>query len=161
MVEDEDIERLLKSLPNWIKLMKWKPVRMDSVDDSPEDARSDNLKETDLFVGLFGGKSVSQSDIMTDLRLLEQLAHFHESMVRVTCEFPYIHFKCLDNIGLTGLNHEFQEWMSEIISSVASLFSSQSENESELREPLEKIRSLAYLYQELGSTALLLLYLEV
>lgn len=81
MVEDEDIERLLKSLPNWNKLQKRRDKRMDTVVETLEDVRSQNLREADLFVGLFGGKVVSQIDIVSDIRVLEQLSRFHESMV--------------------------------------------------------------------------------
>jgi exocyst complex component 4 len=84
MVKDEDIERLLKSLPNWSKLQKRKDYkRLGSTDESPEEVSSQSVRESDLFFGLFGGKTVQLNDILLDLKLIEQLAHLQESMVRM------------------------------------------------------------------------------
>lgn len=89
-VKDEDIQRLLKSLPNWLKLQKAKDnsnkkIKENSIDEinSPEDEdmRTQNLRESDLLTGIFNGKTVQIHEILTDSRLFGQLAHFQESLV--------------------------------------------------------------------------------
>lgn len=82
-VKDEDIERLLKSLPNWMKLQKAKEKKLtESMDESPEDVRTQNLRESDLLTGIFNGKTVMKHEILSDVKQLEQLAHLQESLVR-------------------------------------------------------------------------------
>lgn len=83
-IKDADIQRLLKSLPNWLKLLKAKAAKKhnQSMDESPEDVRSQNLRESELLTGLFYGKTVQRNEIITDMKQINQLAHLHESLVR-------------------------------------------------------------------------------
>ena len=81
-VRDEDIERLLKSLPNWAKLQKRKDkTPMEVLEESPEDIRAQSLRESDLLCGIFGGKIILPHEILSDVKQLEQLAHLQESLV--------------------------------------------------------------------------------
>lgn len=85
-VKDSDIQRLLKSLPNWLKLVKAqeslaKLNSQISMDESPEDVRNQNLRESDLLTGLFYGKTVLKHEIITDTAQMNQLAHLQESLV--------------------------------------------------------------------------------
>lgn len=90
-VRDEDIERLLKSLPNWIKLQKIENrSRSISVDESPEDLRVQNTKESDLLFTIYGGKTIQANEIIGDLKCLEQLAHLHESLVNTNQLFMFL-----------------------------------------------------------------------
>lgn len=78
-------QRLLKSLPNWLKLLKAKEgskMINQSMDESPEDVRNQNLRESDLLTGLFYGKTVQRHEIITDTKQMNQLAHLQESLVR-------------------------------------------------------------------------------
>lgn len=81
-VTDEDIERLLKSLPNWSTLQKQRDGKLsESLIESPDDLHSQNIRESDLLYGVFGGKKLQTSEILSNLKQLQQLAHFQESMV--------------------------------------------------------------------------------
>ena len=80
-VKDEDIERLLKSLPNWSKLQKGKLKKQDSMDESPEDLSSQSLRESELLSGIFNGKVVLANEIISDVKNLNRLAQLQESMV--------------------------------------------------------------------------------
>lgn len=81
-VKDADIQRLLKSLPSWLKFLKAKDNKHNqSMDESPDDIRNQNLKESDLLMGLFYGKTVQRKEIITDAKQINQLAHLQESLV--------------------------------------------------------------------------------
>lgn len=81
-VRDTDIQRLLKSLPNWLKLVKAKESKNNlSIDDSPEDVQNANLRESELLTGLFYGKTVLKHEIISDTKRMNQLAHLQESLV--------------------------------------------------------------------------------
>ena len=49
-VRDADIERLLKSLPNWTKLQKRKDKKViESFDESPEELHAQNIRESGTY----------------------------------------------------------------------------------------------------------------
>jgi len=99
-IKDEDIQRLLKSLPNWMKLLKAKEsskkMKENSIDEinSPEDedTRTQNMRESDLLTGIFNGKTVQIHEILTEGKLFGQLAHFQESMVSINFSLDFLYF---------------------------------------------------------------------
>ncbi|CAG7822682.1 unnamed protein product [Allacma fusca] len=133
-VRDEDIERLLKSLPNWAKLQKRKDkTPMETFDESPEDLRAQSIRESDLLCGIFGGKLILPHEILSDVKQLEQLAHLQESM----------------------------EWFASTVRSVAAAFEKNSESEPDLAEPIRKVYSIAQQFQDIADTCLLVMHLEI
>lgn len=65
-----------------MKLQRAKEKKLtESMDESPEDVRTQNLRESDLLTGIFNGKTVMKHEILSDVKQLEQLAHLQESLV--------------------------------------------------------------------------------
>ncbi|KAL1506092.1 hypothetical protein ABEB36_005520 [Hypothenemus hampei] len=100
-LKDEDINRFLKSLPNWLNLKaqqefharseRGRRILRDqpSEEESPEDVRMRNRKEAEILASNLGEGGVSASEILSDMSLLKDLATLQESMVRVQC-FHYL-----------------------------------------------------------------------
>jgi exocyst complex component 4 len=133
-IKDEDIQRLLKSLPNWLKLQKSKDKKMtESMDESPEDVRSQNLRESDLLTGVFNGKTVQKHEILTDSKQIEQLAHLQESL----------------------------EWFSKTVTEVATILERDSNPQNQVKNHVHRIHEMVASFRNLSDVCLLVLHLEV
>jgi len=102
--KDEDINRFLRCLPNWLNLKDFdydddsvltlnmapggEPAKARVLDhqdeptqESVEEMRARNSKETEILTSNLGGESlISPSEILTDFHHLKTLAHLHESL---------------------------------------------------------------------------------
>lgn len=77
--KDDDISRLLKSLPNWVNMAQPKQLR--SKREEEEDfLRAAFGKESEVLIGNLGDKLIPPQDILRDVSDLKALANMHESL---------------------------------------------------------------------------------
>ncbi|VDD86858.1 unnamed protein product [Enterobius vermicularis] len=85
---DEDISRLLKSLPNWClavsndeKPSSTTPTAILTVIESESEIRQRNERESELLIGNLGtAKQLVKEELITDMELIHSLACMHESL---------------------------------------------------------------------------------
>ncbi|KAM6201925.1 exocyst complex component 4 [Rhynchocyon petersi] len=77
--KDDDISRLLKSLPNWINMAQPKQLRPKREEDE-DFIRAAFGKESEVLIGNLGDKLIPAQDILRDVSDLKALANMHESL---------------------------------------------------------------------------------
>lgn len=158
-LKDDDINRFLKSLPNWLNLktqqeyfarsergarvLKGQP----SEEESPEDVRMRNRKEAEILASNLGEGGVSASEILSDMTLLKDLATLQESMEWFSIRmFQYANEFRLEPSKLSPNKKE--EQTNDLMPPVSSA-------------TLHQLTGIAQEFDELANTCLLLLHLEV
>ncbi|XP_062054765.1 exocyst complex component 4 isoform X1 [Lepus europaeus] len=77
--KDDDISRLLKSLPNWINMAQPKQLRPKR-EEEEDFVRAAFGKESEVLIGNLGDKLIPAQDILRDVSDLKGLANMHESL---------------------------------------------------------------------------------
>ncbi|XP_011489439.1 exocyst complex component 4 [Oryzias latipes] len=77
--KDEDISRLLQSLPNWRNMAQPRQARQKR-EDEEDFTRAAFAKESEVLTGNLGDKLIPQNEILRDVSDLKALANLHESM---------------------------------------------------------------------------------
>lgn len=87
---DEDISRLLKSLPNWFMVSSYEstptpslvtPTALLPSNESESDIRQRNERESEILIGNLGtAKQLVREELITDMELIRSLACMHESL---------------------------------------------------------------------------------
>ncbi|KAM5255687.1 exocyst complex component 4 [Ctenodactylus gundi] len=77
--KDDDISRLLKSLPNWINMAQPKQLRPKR-EEEEDFIRAAFGKESEVLIGNLGDKLIPPQDILRDVSDLKALANMHESL---------------------------------------------------------------------------------
>ncbi|XP_041113722.1 exocyst complex component 4-like isoform X2 [Polyodon spathula] len=77
--KDEDISRLLKSLPNWTNMAQPRQVRQKR-EDEEDFTRAAFAKESEVLTGNLGDKLIPPNEILRDVSDLKALASLHESL---------------------------------------------------------------------------------
>ncbi|KAJ6666283.1 hypothetical protein lerEdw1_000555 [Lerista edwardsae] len=77
--KDDDISRLLKSLPNWINMAQPKQLRPKR-EEEEDFIRTAFGKESEVLIGNLGDKLIPQPEILRDVSDLKALANMHESL---------------------------------------------------------------------------------
>ncbi|XP_036283198.1 exocyst complex component 4 isoform X2 [Pipistrellus kuhlii] len=77
--KDDDISRLLKSLPNWMNMAQPKQLRPKR-EDEEDFIRAAFGKESEVLIGNLGDKLIPPQDILRDVSDLKALANMHESL---------------------------------------------------------------------------------
>ncbi|XP_003791657.2 exocyst complex component 4 [Otolemur garnettii] len=77
--KDDDISRLLKSLPNWINMAQPKQLRPKR-EEEEDFIRAAFGKESEVLIGNLGDKLIPSQDILCDVSYLKALANMHESL---------------------------------------------------------------------------------
>ncbi|XP_037021690.2 exocyst complex component 4 [Artibeus jamaicensis] len=77
--KDDDISRLLKSLPNWTNMAQPKQLRPKR-EDEEDLIRAAFGKESEVLIGNLGDKLIPPQDILGDVSDLKALANMHESL---------------------------------------------------------------------------------
>ncbi|XP_030764843.1 exocyst complex component 4 [Sitophilus oryzae] len=159
-LKDEDINRFLKSLPNWLNLKaqqefharteRGRRILRDqpSEEESPEDVRMRNRKEAEILASNLGEGGVSAGEILSDMSLLKDLATLQESMEWFS-------------VRMFQYTSEFRLEPSRLSPPKAD-----NNTHSDLMQPVSSgtihhLTSIAQEYDELANTCLLLLHLEV
>ncbi|EGV98804.1 Exocyst complex component 4 [Cricetulus griseus] len=77
--KDDDISRLLKSLPNWTNMTQPKQLRPKR-EEEEDFIRAAFGKESEVLIGNLGDKLIPPQDILRDVSDLKALANMHESL---------------------------------------------------------------------------------
>ncbi|XP_026547402.1 exocyst complex component 4-like [Notechis scutatus] len=77
--KDDDITRLLKSLPNWSNMAQPKQLRPKR-EEEEDFIRTAFSKESEVLIGNLGDKLIPQPEILQDVSDLKALANMHESL---------------------------------------------------------------------------------
>uniref|UniRef100_A0A915D1I9 Exocyst complex component Sec8 n=1 Tax=Ditylenchus dipsaci TaxID=166011 RepID=A0A915D1I9_9BILA len=88
---DEDISRLLKSLPNWTVISQWSPVNQETtpmvsagaavLNESEQDVRQRTQRESEILIGNLGTqKQIQKVELITDMDHVKSLVCMHESL---------------------------------------------------------------------------------
>ncbi|KAI4874229.1 hypothetical protein NFI96_031721 [Prochilodus magdalenae] len=77
--KDEDISRLLQSLPNWANMAQPRQLRQKR-EDEEDFTRAAFAKESEVLTGNLGDKLIPQNEILRDVSDLKALANVQESM---------------------------------------------------------------------------------
>uniref|UniRef100_A0A4W6BV26 Exocyst complex component Sec8 n=1 Tax=Lates calcarifer TaxID=8187 RepID=A0A4W6BV26_LATCA len=79
--KDEDISRLLQSLPNWANMAQPRQTRQKREDEEDFTRYTAAFaKESEVLTGNLGDKLIPQNEILRDVSDLKALANLHESM---------------------------------------------------------------------------------
>ncbi|KAG8138500.1 putative Exocyst complex component 4 protein, partial [Naja naja] len=136
--KDDDITRLLKSLPNWSNMAQPKQLRPKR-EEEEDFIRTAFGKESEVLIGNLGDKLIPQQEILQDVSDLRALANMHESL----------------------------EWLSGRVKSAFSSLPLAQNVHSKAELPpvseqiLQTLTDLARSFQEMADSCLLVLHLEV
>uniref|UniRef100_A0A672H153 Exocyst complex component Sec8 n=1 Tax=Salarias fasciatus TaxID=181472 RepID=A0A672H153_SALFA len=140
--KDEDISRLLQSLPNWANMAQPRQTRQKR-EDEEDFTRAAFAKESEVLTGNLGDKLIPQNEILRDVSDLKALANLHESME-----------------WLAGRLKAFFSSLPQ--SSGKSHSSSKASSDVRSREQiLQTLSDLSRGFQDIADRCLLVLHLEV
>uniref|UniRef100_A0A8C1WGR9 Exocyst complex component Sec8 n=1 Tax=Cyprinus carpio TaxID=7962 RepID=A0A8C1WGR9_CYPCA len=131
--KDEDISRLLQSLPNWASMTQPRQIRQKREEE--EDFTRSFAKESEVLTGNLGDKLIPQNEILRDVSDLKALANLQESM----------------------------EWLATRLRGFFSNLplSSSDENVRSREQILQTLTDLSRSFQDIADRCLLVLHLEV
>ncbi|XP_056132572.1 exocyst complex component 4 isoform X1 [Lampris incognitus] len=143
--KDEDISRLLQSLPNWANMTQPRQTRQKR-EDEEDFTRAAFAKESEVLTGNLGDKLIPQNEILRDVSDLKALANLHESME-----------------WLAGRLKTFFSTLPYITSVSQGSADSQvaSESERSREQILQTLTDLSRGFQDIADRCLLVLHLEV
>uniref|UniRef100_A0A8C2Z9W5 Exocyst complex component Sec8 n=1 Tax=Cyclopterus lumpus TaxID=8103 RepID=A0A8C2Z9W5_CYCLU len=130
--KDEDISRLLQSLPNWANMALPRQTRQKR-EDEEDFTRAAFAKESEVLTGNLGDKLIPQNEILRDVSDLKALANLHESM----------------------------EWLASRGASFGIWNQVVGESERSKEQILQTLSDLSRGFQDIADRCLLVLHLEV
>ncbi|XP_069717182.1 exocyst complex component 4 [Phaenicophaeus curvirostris] len=142
--KDDDISRLLKSLPNWCNMAQPKQLRPKR-EEEEDFIRAAFGKESEVLIGNLGDKLIPQQEILRDVSDLKALANMHESLEWLAGRTK----AALSSLSATQTMSPGQE-------SHASM-----EHLPASEHILQTLGELARSFQEMADRCLLVLHLEV
>ncbi|KAM6284170.1 exocyst complex component 4 [Spheniscus humboldti] len=142
--KDDDISRLLKSLPNWSNMAQPKQLRPKR-EEEEDFIRAAFGKESEVLIGNLGDKLIPQQEILRDVSDLKALANMHESLEWLAGRTK----AAFSNLSST-------QTMSPGQDSHASM-----EHLPASEQILQTLSELARSFQEMADRCLLVLHLEV
>ncbi|XP_075371948.1 exocyst complex component 4 [Mycteria americana] len=142
--KDDDISRLLKSLPNWSNMAQPKQLRPKR-EEEEDFIRAAFGKESEVLIGNLGDKLIPQQEILRDVSDLKALANMHESLEWLAGRTK----AAFSNLSAT-------QTMSPGQDSHASM-----EHLPASEQILQTLSELARSFQEMADRCLLVLHLEV
>ncbi|XP_047659686.1 exocyst complex component 4 [Tachysurus fulvidraco] len=142
--KDEDISRLLQSLPNWSNMTQPRQVRQKR-EDEEDFTRAAFAKESEVLTGNLGDKLIPPSEILRDVSDLKALANLHESMEWLAVCLKGFFFSLPQNSS----------------SSPGSDTHASSESARNREHILQTLSDLARSFQDIADRCLLVLHLEV
>ncbi|KAI7791648.1 exocyst complex component 4 [Triplophysa rosa] len=138
--KDEDISRLLQSLPNWASMTQPRQVRQKR-EEEEDFTRVAFAKESEVLTGNLGDKLIPQNEILRDVSDLKALANLQESMEWLACR-------------LKG-------FFSNLTQSSSSDAQVSSESVRSREQILQTLTDLSRSFQDIADRCLLVLHLEV
>uniref|UniRef100_A0A8C5ES72 Exocyst complex component Sec8 n=1 Tax=Gouania willdenowi TaxID=441366 RepID=A0A8C5ES72_GOUWI len=130
--KDEDISRLLQSLPNWANMTQPRQTRQKR-EDEEDFTRAAFAKESEVLTGNLGDKLIPQNEILRDVSDLKALANLHESM----------------------------EWLASRLKAFFICLPQSYSDERSREQILQTLSDLSTGFQDIADRCLLALHLEV
>ncbi|XP_028304846.1 exocyst complex component 4 isoform X1 [Gouania willdenowi] len=143
--KDEDISRLLQSLPNWANMTQPRQTRQKR-EDEEDFTRAAFAKESEVLTGNLGDKLIPQNEILRDVSDLKALANLHESMEWLASRLKAF-FICLPQ--------------SYSVSTGSADSQGVGESERSREQILQTLSDLSTGFQDIADRCLLALHLEV
>uniref|UniRef100_A0A8C2ZA11 Exocyst complex component Sec8 n=1 Tax=Cyclopterus lumpus TaxID=8103 RepID=A0A8C2ZA11_CYCLU len=140
--KDEDISRLLQSLPNWANMALPRQTRQKR-EDEEDFTRAAFAKESEVLTGNLGDKLIPQNEILRDVSDLKALANLHESMEWLASRLKTFFTNLPHHIDRGPLHSPAQQ----------SLFVKE--------QILQTLSDLSRGFQDIADRCLLVLHLEV
>ena len=134
--KDDDINRFLRSLPNWVSLRA--AAGDQSKVESPEAVEQRNVKEARVLKDNLGNTKISDHEILYDMGQLKSLGQLQESLEWFS-------------VGVTRLAERFNHSNMNALGGLPQL-----SNNS-----VQTLMSLAKEFENIGDTCLLVLHIEV
>ncbi|NP_001025305.1 exocyst complex component 4 [Danio rerio] len=142
--KDEDISRLLQSLPNWASMTQPKQLRQKR-EEEEDFTRAAFAKESEVLTGNLGDKLIPQNEILRDVSDLKALANLQESMEWLA----------------TRLRSFFSSLPHSSSVSPGSDAQVNSESVRSREQILQTLTDLSRSFQDIADRCLLVLHLEV
>ncbi|KAM6301797.1 exocyst complex component 4 [Podargus strigoides] len=142
--KDDDISRLLKSLPNWSNMAQPKQLRPKR-EEEEDFIRAAFGKESEVLIGNLGDKLIPQQEILRDVSDLKALANMHESLEWLAGRTK----AAFSNLSATQTMSPGQDSHATMEHLPAS------------EQVLQTLSELARSFQEMADRCLLVLHLEV
>ncbi|XP_031568752.1 exocyst complex component 4-like isoform X2 [Actinia tenebrosa] len=148
--KDEDISRLLRSLPNWTNLQQQHHRQRKEEEEDLEAIKIRNARGSEILTSNLGEHILSKSEVLLDVGDLKTLANLQESM-----EWFGNHIRLFS----TGLSA--QSTSISIVTSETQERIKAQEIPPVTDEILKSLTSLAEDFQQLAETCILVLHLEI
>ncbi|CAN8210476.1 unnamed protein product [Coccothraustes coccothraustes] len=142
--KDDDISRLLKSLPNWSNMAQPKQLRPKR-EEEEDFIRAAFGKESEVLIGNLGDKLIPQQEILRDVSDLKALANLHESLEWLAARTRAA-FCSLSAAQTTSPGQDSHTSLEHLPAS---------------EQILQSLSELARSFQEMADRCLLVLHLEV
>ncbi|XP_070541139.1 exocyst complex component 4-like isoform X2 [Ptychodera flava] len=142
--KDEDISRLLRSLPNWINLQNHRKENAEIEVESVDEIRARNTKESELLIGNLGDKVIPKHEVLLDVNDLKSLANLHESLE-----------------WFTGKVQSLASQLSNSPAVIMAIENRPSDIPVLPESSLNSLVTLAKEFQDMAETCLLVLHLEI
>uniref|UniRef100_A0A8C2L259 Exocyst complex component Sec8 n=1 Tax=Cyprinus carpio TaxID=7962 RepID=A0A8C2L259_CYPCA len=142
--KDEDISRLLQSLPNWASMTQPRQLRQKR-EEEEDFTRVAFAKESEVLTGNLGDKLIPQNEILRDVSDLKALANLQESMEWLA----------------TRLRGFFSNLPQSSSVSPGSDAQVNSENVRNREQILQTLTDLSRSFQDIADRCLLVLHLEI
>ncbi|XP_033889407.3 exocyst complex component 4-like isoform X2 [Acipenser ruthenus] len=142
--KDEDISRLLKSLPNWSTMAQPRQLRQKR-EDEEDFTRAAFAKESEVLTGNLGDKLIPPNEILRDVSDLKALANLHESLEWLAGRLKGF-FSSLPTAQTISPGSDSQV---------------NSDHTQTREQIMQALNDLARAFQEMADRCLLVLHLEV
>uniref|UniRef100_A0A3Q3VMB6 Exocyst complex component Sec8 n=1 Tax=Mola mola TaxID=94237 RepID=A0A3Q3VMB6_MOLML len=143
--KDEDISRLLQSLPNWVNMAQPRQTRQKR-EDEEDFTRAAFAKESEVLTGNLGDKLIPQNEILRDVSDLKALANLHESMEWLAGRLKTFFANLPQTSSMSLCSADTQVT---------------GENERSREQILQTLSDLSRGFQDIADRCLLVLHLEV
>ncbi|XP_051911425.1 exocyst complex component 4 [Hippocampus zosterae] len=143
--KDEDISRLLQSLPNWANMAQPRQTRQKR-EDEEDFTRAAFAKESEVLTGNLGDKLIPDNEILRDVSDLKSLANLHESMEWLAGRLKAFFASLPQGSGLALCSSDSQ---------------AMGDGERNREQILQTLGDLCRAFQDIANRCLLTLHLEV
>ncbi|XP_061494069.1 exocyst complex component 4 isoform X1 [Rhineura floridana] len=141
--KDDDITRLLKSLPNWINMAQPKQLRPKR-EEEEDFVRTAFGKESEVLIGNLGDKLIPPQEILRDVSDLKALANMHESLEWLSSRMKAV----FSNLPMAQMSPGQDSHANMDLPPVSE-------------QIMQTLTELARSFQEMADRCLLVLHLEV
>eukprot|EP00795_Rhopilema_esculentum_P012007 gene12007-2591_t len=147
---DEDINRYLKSLPNWLNLQEERTKgKMLLLDEDMESVRFRNAQQTDKILGTLKRGAIAKNEVILDIGDLKSLVSLQESLDWFTRKLQEFIVKL--SAKATTIQVDGSDSLGDLLAQLPPI----------PQDILRSLEALTLEFQDLADTCLLVLHLEI